>query len=180
MTKKLFNRLTAIAFLLFTLASCQDKRKEVNIQPYTGPQMIFENLKSIYTDSAITRIKVQAPKELEFQNGDQEFPEGILVDFFDQKTGEQTSYLKGNHARYIKEKDIYIVTGDVLVQSLKEKKKLNSEELIWNPKTKKISSEKFVRIETPEEIVTGDGLVANEDFSEYKILKVRMTLYLDE
>jgi LPS export ABC transporter protein LptC len=169
----------ATATFLIVLTSCKSKVK-IKPDPYTGPVIEAYHIETKYSDSARLKINVKAPKELEYENGDRHFPDGINMDFYDIKTGKQTSYLKGNSARYNKEKNQYVVTGDVIVQSLEEKEKLNTEELVWHPADKKITSDKFVRIETPDEIVTGTGLVSNEDFSNYRILNIKATIFRDE
>jgi hypothetical protein len=63
---------------------------------------------------------------------------------------------------------------------LKENKSLQTEELFWSPKDKKIYTDKFVIITTPTEIIKGEGLVANEDFSYYEIQKPTGIIALDE
>ena len=61
-----------------------------------------------------------------------------------------------------------------------EGEKIETEELIWNEKDAKISSDKFVKITTPDEILMGEGFEANEDFTRYKIKKVKATLKVKE
>ena len=47
--------------------------------------------------------------------------------------------------------------------------KLNTEELIWNDKTKKLSSDKYVTIKTKDEVLYGDGFISDQDLKNYKI-----------
>jgi LPS export ABC transporter protein LptC len=54
--------------------------------------------------------------------------------------------------------------------------KLNTEHLIWNEKTKKIYSDEFVKITTPDEIIYGTGFEADQDFSRYKIMNIKGTI----
>lgn len=56
--------------------------------------------------------------------------------------------------------------------------KLNTEHLIWNERTKKIYSDDFVKITTPDEIIFGNGFEADQDFSRYKIMKIKGTINL--
>jgi lipopolysaccharide assembly outer membrane protein LptD (OstA) len=72
-----------------------------------------------------------------------------------------------------------IARNNVEVINIKGEK-LNSEELIWNNKNKKIYTEKFVTIQTKDEIIYGDGLEANEDLTNYKIKKIRGTIQVKE
>ncbi len=172
-----------IFYMLFFFAgmsfiSCSNE-KVVKPDPYEGPMLEMHDFETLYSDSARLKIRFTGPYEYELQNGDKVFPEGVYMEFFDLDTREMTSTLKGNEARYFKDRNIYVVNGDVVVHNLKEKNKLSSEELIWNPTEKKITTEKFVRIETPCEIMTGDGMVSNEDFTSYRILKPSANIFMD-
>ena len=57
---------------------------------------------------------------------------------------------------------------------------MKTEELFWYPDTKKISTDKFVRIEGPEETITGTGLDAAQDFSSYTLKHVEGIFPVDE
>ena len=58
--------------------------------------------------------------------------------------------------------------------------KLNTEHLIWNAITKKIFTDEFVKITTKDETIWGDGLVANQDFSDYQIKNVKGQVYMKD
>jgi hypothetical protein len=45
--------------------------------------------------------------------------------------------------------------------------------LVWNEKIQKFYTEKFVKITTPTQIIYGDGLESNQNFSEYKIINIK-------
>ena len=57
---------------------------------------------------------------------------------------------------------------------------LKTEELIWDQKKKKIYSNTFVEIRTKSEIIYGEGLEADETFSNYTIKKITGTIQIDE
>lgn len=179
------NRLIAgFAIVLFAVAasSCMKSTKQFEeMKPYDGPMMVVDDVETLYSDSAVVRVKLKAAKQIELQNGDREFPNGVFVEFFDE-AGRASSTLKANTGKYQKESNIYIVNGNVEIHNTVKKEKLNSEELNWDPRTHKIYTEKstFVRIETPDEILTGKGLTATEDFSQYKILDPVGTFTLPE
>jgi LPS export ABC transporter protein LptC len=152
--------------------SCQKARSYEQIKPYDGPAMEVFDIETIYSDSSIVRVKLTAPKEVELQNGDRLFPEGVFIDFFDQE-GVKTSTLRGNSGKYEKEKNLYNVKGDVEIKSIAEQKKMNSEELFWDPNKDEVycDTSTFVRIQTPTEILMGKGLKTNQNFTSYKILQ---------
>jgi len=133
----------------------------------------------LYSDSAVVRVKIEAPRQLEFENGDKEFPNTIFIEFY-EPTGELSSTLAANKAYYTKQTDVYKANGDVEVIGYLEPQKLNTEELFWNPGDEEIYTETFVRIETDDQISTGNGLKAKQDFSSYRILKPKGTIYLEQ
>jgi len=140
------------------------------MKTYDGPVIELRDIETLYSDSAILRIKLRAPLEYEFQNGDRTFPEGLNLIFYTEY-GEISSTLRSNHGKFEKKTGIYNVTGNVIIKNKLENEQLNCEELNWIPAEERIFTDKFVRIETPKEILMGEGLDANEDFSKYTILK---------
>ena len=57
--------------------------------------------------------------------------------------------------------------------------RLNTEQLFWDENKQKIYTNKFVRIKTAKQIIYGDGLISNTDFTQYKITNIRGTIELD-
>jgi len=158
----------SLFIVLLLVIACQ-KKSLVEIIPYNGPLIDVDSVETLYSDSAILRVRLRAPKEFEFQNGNREFPKGVDIEFFDNH-GVKSSTLVANTGYYDKERDIYTVRGDVKINSMLESKKMNTEELHWNPHLDKIYTDTnvFARIETPDEILTGRGLVTNQQFTKYK------------
>jgi LPS export ABC transporter protein LptC len=116
-----------------------------------------------------------ADKQLEFKNGDAEFPEGIVIHFFD-KDGTMSTTIRADRGYFDRKNNIYRGEGDVQVHNLKKEQKLNSEELYWDKGEKKIFTEKFVTVEEPDRIIKGTGMEADEGFNEYKFTKVTGTI----
>jgi LPS export ABC transporter protein LptC len=168
-----FKSLFAAIALLALLAACKQPVQDFAV--YKGPLVRGENITTIYSDSGLTKIEMHAPLQEEWANGDRTFPKGIEIWFFD-KMGVRESRLTANKGKFEKMTEIYTGMGNVQVENTKERKLLKSEELKWNRFEKRVYTNKFVRIETPEEILLGDGLTAAQDFSTYKILKLRGTI----
>lgn len=92
---------------------------------------------------------------------------GIKVEVFGDSLHIEST-LTARYARYY-EKQGNILIRDSIVVVNKKGEQLNTEELVWNQNIKKFYTEKFVRITTPTQVLYGDGLEANEDFSIYEI-----------
>jgi LPS export ABC transporter protein LptC len=158
--------------LLFAalLAACNAEHDLSKMQPYEGPLMEASDVETLYSDSARVRVRLTAPLEQQMENQDLHFPKGVYLEFFD-KEGVKNSTLRGNSGVYVKEKNLYTVTGNVVIIDLQENKTLNTEELNWDPLKQQIFTDKFVTITTQEEILKGEGLDAQQDFSSYQIRK---------
>lgn len=157
--------------MVLALASCNEKTIDPNeLTVYTGPMVTAKNIVTHYTDSALTRVVMKAPLQYEYSNGDREFPQGLHIDFHNEK-GVFSSTLDSRYARYDRLNDIYLAKGEVVINDVIEHKKLETEELKWNRSTKRVFTDKFVRITTPKEMLTGMGLEAAQDFSWYRIVK---------
>lgn len=167
-------KITACLIILLTtllLVSCQNRVVDPNeISVYSGPIVSARNVESRFSDSSILRVVMRTPLQYEFSSGDREFPEGLHLDFYDEK-GVYSSTMDSKYGRYDRNNDIYIGIGQVVIRNVKEQKKMETEELKWNRATKMVYTDKYVKITTPTELLTGVGLEAKQDFSWYRILK---------
>jgi LPS export ABC transporter protein LptC len=158
-------RIVAMAILI--VAGCRQKDAAQPVE-YTGPLREAENVDMLYSENDRIKVKMKAQKILEFKNGDQEFPEGLYLEFYNE-AGILTSTLKCNNAYKFQEKNEWRGRGKVEVVNLEKKQQLNTEELFWKPGSKKIYTEKFVTIKLENEIIYGTGLDAIQDLSSYTI-----------
>ncbi|MEY4930470.1 MAG: export transporter periplasmic protein LptC [Bacteroidota bacterium] len=135
---------------------------------YDGPLREVEDITLYHTEKNRMKVVLKAKKINELQNGDQEFPEGIFIEFYDD-LGKITSTLRANSAYHFKAEDKWRGLGDVVVINIEKKQQLNTEELFWKQSTKKIFTEKFVTIKLENEILFGTGFEADQDLSNYKM-----------
>lgn len=160
-----------LLFIAMTCISCDDDIDTSLLEPYLGPISEASDVLLYHSDSAIVRTQLKAKKQIEFESGNLEFPEGIDITFFDVD-GEITTTMKANKGYYSKKDNLYRGEGDVVVDNLEKEQKLSSEELFWDPNAKKIYTDKFVTIEEKETLFNGTGMEADEGFNEYKLFKV--------
>ena len=104
--------------------------------------------------------------------------DGLRVDFFDNLSNI-TSTLTAKYGRYFESKGNVLVKDSVVVRNDKGET-LHTEELIWNEKMGKFFTDKQVKVNTPTQIIFGDGLEANQDFSVYEIKNVKGTILVDK
>jgi len=159
-----------ILSLLFA-ASCREDVDKSQLEFYDGPMRIGHDIELLHSDSAVVVVKLVAAKQLVFQNGDIQFPEGILIHFY-EKTGELSSTIRADRGFYERRTNIYRGEGDVRVHNIPKEQKLSSEELFWDPNKKIIYTDKFVTVEEPDRLIQGTGMQADEGFNSYRFDKV--------
>ncbi len=131
----------------------------------------------LYSDSAVVRVRVTSPvmnRYTERKEPHQEFSEGVLVEFLGPNR-EVSSWLTAKYAIRLENKDQVIVRDSVVWQSI-EREKLETEELIWDERTKKLYTNKFVTIIRPDEIIYGYGFESDQDFKQARIKAIEGTL----
>lgn len=162
-------RYLGILFLVgvLMLSACSTSETTVPVE-YEGPLSEAENVKMQYAEKDRVKVILTAAKILEFANGDEEFPEGIFIEFYDE-LGNKTSTLRANDAYFFKQENKWRGRGNVEVINTQKQEQLNTEELFWTPTDKKIFTEKFVTIKLQSEVLYGTGFEAKEDLSDYRI-----------
>jgi len=173
------NRLLYLSLVVLVWTSCNEIQQESDMPIYEGPILELTNTESYYSDSSVVRIKLQAPKQLEFENKDREFKEGIYLEFY-EPDGSLSSNLRANYCYYYAKEDKWRALGDVIVKNIANNEQLNTEELFWIPDDEIVYTNKFVRIETEGEIYMGEGMEAKQDFSWWRIENSRGTIDLNE
>ena len=178
------NSIILIAFISIILWSCQTDRNEVLAlgKKTIVPSQTGKDITMLYSDSTILKIKLQAPQMQIFDKGVKEkmtvLPKGVFIIFYNEK-GKQESTLKADYGvRYEASKRMEVKYNVEVVSAKGEK--LNTEQLVWDEQTKKIKSDKFVKITRASEIIMGNGLIANQDLTQYEIKEITGTIRLEE
>ncbi len=140
------------------------------------PDQSNKNAEILYSDSAIVRAKLIAAKINHYVGKKPyfELPKGMNVVFYSVSKKVETTltadygigYDNGNGMEKMEAK------GNVVVINEKGEK-LNTEHLTWNALAKKIYTNDFVKITTKDQVIWGDGMEADQDFSNYKIKNVK-------
>lgn len=128
----------------------------------------------VYSENGKTKAKLYTK---EFVGNDNarppyiDFKKGVRMELFDENLKVE-NIVTARTARYYN-KDGNVIAKDSVVARNAKGEKLQTEELIWNRKLEKFYTEKFVRITTKDQIVWGEGLEANQDFSHVIIKNQR-------
>ncbi|CCH53766.1 protein of unknown function DUF1239 [Fibrisoma limi BUZ 3] len=167
-------QLIQLVFLLATLflAACEETKQSKKVQPYQGPIEEINDVKMLYSEAAILKVRMTTAKQFRYQNDDRKYPKTVNIVFYGP-AGEEVTTLRSDSGRYNKAKDLYTVMGNVVVINKQQQNKLMTSELNWSPINKKVFTEKPVTIISPltGERLQGIGLDAPQDFSRYSIRK---------
>lgn len=143
---------------------------------------VAEQVEIIYTDSAVLRAKIKAPLMKRFpdkENPKLEMPEGVNATFYND-INEVTSRLTAKYAIHNEKEDIIEIRDSVIVVN-KNDEEIRTDELIWDKKNRRVTSDKPVRVRIRDEkIIKAEGFESDEDFLNYKFTKVTGIVYLDE
>ena len=148
-----------VMLLLFT-ASCNGDNKEVVVvafDPETTYTLRTTDYTTQFSDSGITRYRAIAKEFLKFDKAKEPFsyfPEGIYVEKFDTLFNIEAS-LKADTAYNYEKKGLW--------------KKFETSLLFWDQKEEKVYSDKYIRIQEDDKIITGIGFESNQNMTQYKI-----------
>ncbi len=167
-----YTRIYLGIFFLFLASSCRNDPKVINSM--VNKTMLQEDkaydVTFYISEHGRTKVSIYTK---EFVRNDVAKPpftdmkKFIKVDFFnDSMVVENT--LTAKYARYY-EKQGNILLRDSIIVKNKKGETLKTEELVWNQNIEKYFTEKPVAIHTPTQILYGNGLEANQDFSWYEI-----------
>lgn len=169
--------LIILAFLYF---SCSTENKTQDLDLYDGPIMEIKDLNTLFSDSAKAKFRLKSDLYQVFESGEEQYPKGLFMDIFSKDSDSISASFKANFVIKFENENFYKATGNVVVLNYITNDELRTEELFWYPNEEKFVTEKFVTIKTGNELHKGEGMISNQDFSNYEILKPSGIIEVDE
>lgn len=134
--------------------------------------------------AAILNINLQRPYYIatnQKKGATIKFTEGFKVIFYDSLNPEKIrTEITAKYGINKESEKIMEAKTDVIVINHLKGEQLNTEHLVWNQNTKKVFSDVFVKITTPDKILYGDGMQSDETFNHWRIKKPRGEMYVNE
>lgn len=170
----ILNIVTVFAVTMFFSCSNNfEAVKKVGVSE-NEPIGIAENINLKYTDSGKVSAILVSPKMLDYTNRDfpfNEFPEGITLDVFDDKTGNK-SVVVSDYAIVYGKTDLIDLQGNVVI-TMHDGNILKTEQLYFDSANKWLFTNDFVEyVENNGTSIKGYGLDSNKDFT--KVLMYEM------
>lgn len=157
---------------MLTLFGCAEKLKPT-VVPVTGRLPDQESWHSTieFSDSGTVRGVLKAGRLWVFNDQNKTYlGDSLRVDFYDS-LGRHTSFLTADSGIVDNTNNNLEAIGNVYAHS-DSGTSLWTQRLFWNNSTQKVTSDVFVKIESPKEDIQGTGFESNRDLSDYRIFNV--------
>ncbi|MDR1919459.1 MAG: LPS export ABC transporter periplasmic protein LptC [Tannerellaceae bacterium] len=165
--------LLVIVMSLSLVASCSGEQKEtvlVVFDPERTYTMKTTEVATLVSDSGVTRYRANAKEWLIFGKANEPFwyfPEGLYLEQFDTLFQVKSS-IKADTAYYYEKQELWKGIGNVEMKNL-DGEYFTTSLIFWDQKSQRIYSDKFIRIEQQDKVITGIGFESNQSMTEYKI-----------
>lgn len=179
MEKSIAVLLPGIAVLLFSCENDIQKVKEF-AEIKNQPTIVADGFETIYSDSTVITYKLITPELIYYEDVDPpyiEYPSGVQIEKFDRKMNI-TASIRSNYAKFFTRERQWEAKNNVIAVNANGDT-LKTEQLLWDEEKEKIYSDEFVKIIRADQVITGIGLEANQDFSNWKIKDPKGTIYLN-
>ncbi len=168
-------RYFSIFILFFCFSSCESELPTIDllVKGSDVPSETMKNAEIIYSDSGYVKMKITGNKLDRFAGEKPHivFPDGVNMLFYDDSM-KISSRLKADYGIRYEAEGGMEAKRNVEVINIKGEK-LNTEHLIWDEEGGRIFTEVFVKITTGDEVIYGDGLESNQDFTKYRIKNIK-------
>ncbi|MFZ1290986.1 MAG: LPS export ABC transporter periplasmic protein LptC [Melioribacteraceae bacterium] len=167
---------------LFLIIACGETKLKPQIDNSVNSEEIpdQESKKATITFTESGKLKAVLYSDVIKVLGDknEKYLEGVIVDFYDdaeQKTSRLTS--KKGRVDDITQ-DMYAIEN--VVAKSDSGVTLTTEELVWKNKTKKIVTDKFVKIVSNKEIIEGYGFESDQNLRNYTIFDITYVTNIEQ
>jgi LPS export ABC transporter protein LptC len=158
-------------FVLFPACSGQKKPTADAVSNRDSmPGMRTLGVTTLISDSGYIRYKMVAEEWDIYDKLDPSywaFEKGIYLEKFDTLLHKDAT-IKADTAYYYDQKKLWELRGKVHIQNQKGDK-FDTELLYWDEKREKVYSDKFIRIEQEDKMLTGYGFESNQQLTDYTI-----------
>jgi LPS export ABC transporter protein LptC len=145
------------------------------------PALETHDVTTLISDSGVIRYRITTPLWLVYDKlkpSRWSFEEGVYVENFDENN-DVMAEIKADTAYYYDKEKLWELRGHVDIKN-QQGERFNTELLFWNQDTQKVYSDKFIRIEQIDRIITGHGFDSNQQFTVYTIHQPEGIFYVDE
>ena len=155
------------------LFSCSNDKKGMApavTDPTAFPTMTSTGISTLISDSGKIRYKIISEKWDIYSNekvSKWAFEKGVYLERYDNFMNIEAK-VKADTAYYYDKIKLWDLRGHVNILNM-QGEKFNTEQLFWDQAKEKVYSDKFIRIQQIDKILTGYGFNSNQQFTDYII-----------
>ncbi len=155
------------------LFSCSNDKKGMApavTDPTAVPTMTSTGISTLISDSGKIRYKIISEKWDIYSNekvSKWAFEKGVYLERYDNFMNIEAK-VKADTAYYYDKIKLWDLRGHVNILNM-QGEKFNTEQLFWDQAKEKVYSDKFIRIQQIDKILTGYGFNSNQQFTDYII-----------
>lgn len=158
--------------LSILLYACTDEPKSAESSDEFGDRIpVQESWNSDFkvTEDGVLKAIVYAKRTRKYNDKRETEMDTLKIDFYDE-FGIKTTTLTSLFGK-IDDQTKNMFARDSVVAINEDGVTLETEELHWNNKTKRITTDKFVTISTKDEIIQGYGFESDQNLKNYEIFE---------
>ena len=170
--------------MLLLFPSCKGEKKQFGTaitERDSLPSMATYGVETFISDSGVIRYRIDTEEWLVYDRKKPSywsFEKGVYLEQFDSLHAVEAS-IKADTAYYYDRQKLWKLIGHVDIKNRKGEK-FNTELLYWDQAAEKVYSDKFIRIEQPDRIITGHGFDSNQQMTIYQIRNMEGIFYVDD
>ncbi|MCD8166509.1 MAG: LPS export ABC transporter periplasmic protein LptC [Bacteroides sp.] len=174
-----------ITIVMLSLFSSCGKGKKYTGDPITErdsmPVMITRGVTTLISDSGVTKYRIITEEWSIYDRTSPSywaFRKGIYLENFDSLFNVEAQ-IQADTAYYYDQQRLWELIGNVEILN-QEGDKFNTELLYWDQENEKVYSDKYIRIEEPDRIISGYGFESNQQMTRYRILNMDGIFYVED
>lgn len=148
--------------------------------PVGAPEVQAENIEILFSDSAIIRFILNAPRLNIYEDEEEpykEFLDGFRIQQFNAEE-KITSSIEASYGKYYEKKSLWEARQNVVAVT-ENGDTLKTELLYWDEEKDKIYSDQFVKFIQKEQIITGIGFESDLQMQKWHIKKPKGTIIVE-
>jgi LPS export ABC transporter protein LptC len=162
--------------MLFACENSIKSIQEITMED-TLPDLTAYNIEYEHISNQHRKVLLKSPYIVRYEGEEPNttFPEGFEITFYDT-TGKAISFISANYGINLINKKIMQARNNVVVINYETQEQLNTENLVWDQNKHEIYSNTFVKLSSPDRVVFGDSMRAEESFASREIFNINAEL----
>lgn len=176
-------KIYALILLFLSLLSCSNDKKQVKTlfsidSLKDSPDQISYDFTVYFMDSSLVKAYLKADRARIYNKQKiTKLDSNVNVNFYSQESGKIVSNLKADSVQINDATKDMVAMGNVIVVSDSTHTTVTTTLLKWNNDTRKLTSDRYVKIVSPTQEIEGIGFVSDETLKNYTIYKVKGVKY---